>query len=97
MDLYSVVKRSINSWNLTDHEFDVLGCLLGVFSDQYSAHSFLKKHTDIRVSMYNYTLIKQTNNYAILEQHNELNDVCLIKLFVEKNRFKKNFYFMIFK
>ncbi|ADO18027.1 hypothetical protein [Acanthamoeba castellanii mimivirus] len=87
MDLYSVVKRSISSWNLTDHEFDVLG----VFSDQYSAHSFLKKHTDIRVSMYNYTLIKQTNNYAILEQHNELNDVCLIKLFVEKIDSKKIF------
>ncbi|AKI80830.1 hypothetical protein [Acanthamoeba polyphaga mimivirus] len=41
--------------------------------------------------MYNYTLIKQTNNYAILEQHNELNDVCLIKLFVEKIDSKKIF------
>lgn len=87
MDLYSVVKRSINSWNLTDHEFDVLG----VFGDQYSAHSFLKKHIDTRVSKYNYTLIEQANGYAILEQRNELNDVCLIKLFVEKIDSRKIF------
>ncbi|AKI79906.1 hypothetical protein QJ850_gp793 [Acanthamoeba polyphaga mimivirus] len=51
----------------------------------------MKKHIDIRINTYNYTLIKQEDNYAILKQHSELNDVCLIKLFVEKIDSKKIF------